>query len=241
MTIRRVVAWAAALAGVVALTACSSTSTPTNPPTASISQGAIVGTWTVEHTFDTPEQPFVSFSQDHSWSASDGCDRVYGSWKLASSGRLSVVVGPHAALTCDGQALPLAVTHGSSVRQSGDSLTLRSSTDSTVTTLTRSTEKTVGPQGRPIGYWVAGKTPTSPYLSVRADGSFRSYDGCVTVTGTWVFSNTEQLRLRPTGSVPAVCTGVDQWLSKAASARVSDGVMTVLNGSGSKIGQLSAF
>jgi hypothetical protein len=224
---------------VVALAGCTSAAS-TSSSTHAATQGALVGTWTVEHTFDTAEQPFVAFVQDHSWIASDGCNRVYGSWKLSSGGRLVVTTGPHVDLTCAGEALPLAVTHGSTVAIDGKQLTIRSSDDATSTTLTRSTDSKVGPQGRPIGYWVAGTTPTSPYLSVQADGDYRLYDGCTVRAGTWVFSNTEELRLRPAEPNAPVCTTDTQRIGSAVSGTASGTAMTLRATGGAVVGHLTS-
>jgi heat shock protein HslJ len=232
--------WGAAVAAIalaLVVAGCSASASTTRH-TLAPDQGRIVGVWTVKRDFKTPEQPFVSFAQDNSWSASDGCDRVYGSWKVSSTGRLSVSESTHAALTCDGAMLPTAVAQGSHVRLSGDSLTLTSSDGSAKTTLQRTHASDVGPQGRPVGYWIGGRTPSSPYLSLLADGSYQAYDGCVVTTGTWTFSNTEQVRLEAASGAVGRCTGVDQWLTQATRGRVSADTMTLSDAAGKDVGTL---
>lgn len=228
-----------ALVCIVALSGC--TARAPSDQRLSAEAGSMVGTWTLPGEFDTPETPFVSFSQNKSWIASDGCTRVYGSWTLSPSRRLTVTVGTHEPLTCAGNAATTAMTGRSQVAIEPNILIIRSAgEDTTVTTLERTTDSSVGPRGRPIGYWVAEQDALSPYLSVRADRTYRAFDGCFTTTGTWIFSNTEELRLTPDGGAPATCRGVDQWLRAAAYARVTGEVMTVTNSSGERIGELTS-
>jgi heat shock protein HslJ len=227
------------LAACVALTGCVSNS-PSSTRSNAVTEGALVGTWVAADHFDTPEQPFVSFVQNHSWSASDGCDRVFGSWTLSDAGRLSVTVEPHATLTCAGEGLPAAVSHGSTARIDGKSLVLSSDENATVTRLDRSTKPSVGPQGRPIGYWVEGKSADAPYLAIRADGTYRAFDGCLSTTGSWTFSIALELRLSPDSAGPPRCPGVDTWLRSAAYGHVQGGTMSLTNASGTHVGDLAS-
>src|SRR5690554_7980605 len=81
---------------VLPLSACS---IPRQEPRV-ISPGDIVGVWVLDETLDSPEQPFVSFVQDNTWSASDGCNRVQGEWQLDRNGSLIVTSGPHTLMSC---------------------------------------------------------------------------------------------------------------------------------------------
>jgi heat shock protein HslJ len=98
-------------------------------PSGSTQPGALVGTWVIDQHFDSPEQPFVSFVQDNTWSASDGCNLVRGTWELAADGTLTTTSGPQTMMACDGAPLPLAVTRGTRVVVDGDTLVIHSSFD----------------------------------------------------------------------------------------------------------------
>jgi heat shock protein HslJ len=206
-----------------------------------ISPGAIVGVWALDETFETPEQPYVSFVQDNTWSASDGCNRVQGTWDLTGDGDLTVESGPQTMMSCEGAQLPLAVTMASRVELDGDTLRIHSSFDSTVTELIRSTDPLVGPQGFPIGYWVEERTPTSPFLSIRADRTFSGSDGCNNLVGTWETADDGATRFLNTATTLMACEGIDEWLGRAALGRVVAGVMTIQSEDGTVIGQLTAM
>lgn len=222
------------------LAGCTFVTPNSASPTGTAQPGALVGTWVIDQTFDSPEQPYVSFVQDNTWSASDGCNRVQGTWELAADGTLTTTSGPQTMMACDGAQLPLAVSRASSVEVDGDTLVIHSSFDSTETTLVRSTDSTVGPQGRPIGYWVESDTPTAPFLSIQADGSYSGNDGCNVLTGTWEQADDEAIRLTAGAMTLMACEGVDQWLNQAAQGRVRAGVMTLQAADGTVLGQLTA-
>lgn len=152
---------------------------------------AVQGTWVLDHDVDTPEVPFVTFAADRSWVASDGCDRVYGTWRITASNRLTVVAGP---------------------------------------------------QDRPIGYWVLDRSSGSPYLSLRADDSFRLSDGCTTRTGTWKFSTTDQVRLYPDETAAGPCPdGDDPDLGSSTRGRVTGNTMALTTTDGQATGTLHRF
>ncbi len=200
----------------------------------------LVGVWVLDQTFDSPEQPFISFVNDNTWSASDGCNRVQGTWELGSDGELTTTAGPSTLMACEGAQLPLAVTRADRAEIEGDVLTIHSSFDSTETDLIRSTDSAVGPQGLPIGYWVEEPTPESPFLSIAADGRFTGNDGCNTLVGTWVAGADDQsVDFGGVAVTRMACEGVDQWLSGLARGRVIGGVMTIEAADGTVLGQLT--
>jgi heat shock protein HslJ len=202
--------------------------------------GALVGTWVLDSTFgSTAEQPFVAFAQDGTWTASDGCNRVRGTWELRRSGKLVTTTGPHTLMYCEGAQLPLAVSHADGVRVDGDTLTIMSTDDSTTTRLVRSTDPLVGPQGFPVGYWVEADTPTAPFLSMAADRTFTGNDGCNTLRGTWSTTDDDATRFSDVASTRMACEGVDTWLSGLALGRVVAGVMTIQSADGTVLGQLT--
>jgi heat shock protein HslJ len=225
---------------VLVLAGCTVVTSDSASRSGSAQPGAIVGTWVLDQTFDSPEQPYVSFGQDNTWSASDGCNRVQGTWELAADGTLTTTSGPQTMMACDGAQLPLAVSRGTGVEVNGDTLVIFSSFDSTETTLVRSTDSTVGPQGRPIGYWVESNTPTAPFLSIQADGRYSGNDGCNALTGTWDQADDEAIRFTAGAMTLMACEGVDTWLNQAAQGRVRAGVMTLQSAEGLVLGQLSA-
>src|SRR3978361_845386 len=106
--IRRTAAIVAlSVVALLAIAGCSSESTPkaTTAPTAA----KLMGVWTLGTNFDTPEQPFIALQANDVWSASDGCNRVRGTWKVAKDGALTTTAGPSTMMACDGAQLPLAM------------------------------------------------------------------------------------------------------------------------------------
>jgi heat shock protein HslJ len=229
----------AALAGAaLLLAACSSPSSPT--PTGTAHPGQLVGTWTVDQTFDTPEQPFIAFVQDGTWTASDGCNRVQGTWDLAADGSLSTTAGPSTLIGCDGAQLPTAVALADEASVDGDTLSIVSSHDASTTTLVRSTDSAVGLQGFPVGYWVESRTPDSPFLTISADRTYSGDDGCNRFTGAWESTGDGAVALTAGATTLMACEGVDTWLSQAASAVLRSGTLTVSAADGTVLGQLIA-
>lgn len=223
-----------------ALAGCAAT--PADTPFVT-EPGAMVGVWTVDATFeDAPEQPFISFIQDGTWIASDGCNRVRGTWTMASDGTITSVAGPHTLMWCEGAQLPTAAAFAERAEVDGDHMRLHSSLESTITDLIRSTDPLVGPQGFPVGYWVEALTPDAPFLSINADRTFTGSDGCNNLFGNWSAnaSDDERTDFTDVGMTRKACEGVDQWLSQLAMARVVAGVMTLQSADGTVIGQLTA-
>ena len=99
-----------AVAGILALAGCSG---PDVPPDVDPQQ--LVGTWTIDATFDSPEQPFIDFVEGGTWTASDGCNRVQGTWELGPAGELTTTSGPSTLMACAGAQLPLAVSEAKAV------------------------------------------------------------------------------------------------------------------------------
>ena len=227
------------LLAVVALAGCAATPAP--EPSATLQPGQLVGVWTLDETFaDAPEQPYIAFVQDNTWSASDGCNRVQGTWEVEADGTITTTSGPQTRMACDGAQLPVAVFQAERVSVDGDTLVIRSSGDSTVTTLVRTDDPLVGPQGFPVGYWVESNTPESPFLSLSADRTFTGNDGCNTLFGEWSTEEGEVTVFSGVGTTLMACEGVDTWLSGLARATVRAGVMTVQSADGTTIGQLTA-
>ena len=228
-------ALAVALSSALLLSACS---TPVAEDR-SVDPSELVGVWTLDEEFDSPEQPFISFVDDNTWSASDGCNRVQGTWELGTGGALTTTAGPSTLMACEGAQLPLAVSRADRVEVDGDALKIHSSFDSTTTDLVRATDSSVGPQGPPIGYWVEEMTPTAPFLSISADGTFSGNDGCNTLFGSWKTADDDAILFEQVGMTLMACDGVDQWLNQLAKGRVLSGVMSIEAADGTIIGQLT--
>lgn len=208
--------------------------------TSSATPESLVGTWSLEQTFDSPEQPFVSFVRDRSWSASDGCNRAAGEWALEEDGTITVTSGPQTRLACDGAELPVAVTEAERMEVRGDTLVIHGSRDAVVTELVRSRDPFVGPQSRPVGYWVEDDSAGAPFLFLSSRGSFSGNDGCNTLTGPWEATDDGGIRFPATVSTEMFCEGVDAWLGEAVLGRAISGVMSLYSKDGEVIGQLRA-
>ena len=238
-----VISVAIGLGGCAANTAGSDAGASTEgtpSPTASVDPGSLIGVWVLPQTFDSPEQPYVSFVQDNSWSSSDGCNTVRGTWTLGTGGGLSTTSGPQTLMGCDGAPLPAAVVGARTVTVTGDALVLIGSGEAGgETALVRSTDPLVGPPGRPVGYWVERNTPEAPFLSFDTDQSYSGNDGCNVLTGTWEQTDDGAVALTPGATTMMMCEGMDQWLRLAVLGRVQAGVMTLQGPDGTVLGQLT--
>jgi heat shock protein HslJ len=139
----RTVACVISAATCLAIAGCSSQSTASaSAPVSSVSSAApssapasaaqgtanpsttIVGTWGTGKTYTSPEQPFVTFVDGGTWTASDGCNKVQGTWKESAPGTLVVTSGPHTMMACEGAPLPSAVASTHTYKLAGEKLTL---------------------------------------------------------------------------------------------------------------------
>lgn len=229
---------AVVLVGVLALAGCAS---PGGASRTAVNAADLVGTWTIDESFSGPEQPFIAIIDDGSWIGSDGCNRVQGTWELGDAGALTTTAGPSTLMACDGAQLPLAMALATFVQLSGDTLTISSSRDSTVTTLVRSTDPAVGIVDSPVGQWVESDDMDAPFLTLSADGTLSGSDGCNNLVGEWTLADDGAVQLGPLASTRKFCEGVDTWLSLAETARIQGGVMTIQDAAGETLGQLSAF
>jgi heat shock protein HslJ len=206
-----------------------------------VSEKDLVGTWALDEEFTSPEQPFISFSDDGTWIASDGCNQVRGTWELARDGSLTTTSGPSTLMACEGAQLPLAMAQATSVAFEGESLILTSSGESTTTVLVRSTDPAVGPQGLPIGRWIESNAAGAPFLDFSADGSLSGNDGCNSmVGGTWAAADDGSVELVMGASTLMFCEGVDTWLNLATKSRIQAQTMTLEDADGAVLGQLIA-
>lgn len=227
-----------ATAALAVLAGCAST--PAEPDSRSVDAADLVGTWTLDETFDSPEQPYIDFVDDNTWTASDGCNRVQGTWELAADGAITTTSGPSTLMYCGGAQLPLAAAQAERVSIDGDTLTISSTRDSTTTVLVRSTDDSVGPQGQPVGQWLESDADGAPFLSLGADGRLSGNDGCNTLMGDWEMLDDGAVEFTALASTKMFCEGVDTWLGAAALARIQGSIMTIQDGDGVVIGQLTS-
>ncbi len=233
----RTISFAAAAAGIIVLLSGCASGTP--PVATTVQPADIVGTWTLDRTFDSPEQPFIALEKDNTWSASDGCNRVIGTWQLGSDGALMTTAGPQTLMACDGAQLPLAIARADRVAVKGDALTIHSSFDSTITELVRASDPKVGPQGLPVGYWIEKAGSEKPFLAISANRSFSGNDGCNNIFGSWTAGSDGSVQFIHVGMTLMACAGVDQWLSTLATGRLQGGVLTIESADGKVIGHLT--
>ncbi len=234
---RRIALISGAVLAVAALAGCATGAGSAVPAT----EADLVGTWALDEEFSSPEQPFISFSDDGSWIASDGCNQVRGTWQLGEDGSLTTTSGPSTLMACDGAQLPLAMAQATSVEILVDTLILTSSGESTTTVLVRSTDPAVGPQGLPTGRWVESDSAGAPFLDFSADGSLSGNDGCNSmVGGTWIANDDGSVDVVMGASTRMFCEGVDTWLNLASKGRIQAQVMTLEDATGVVLGQLFA-
>jgi heat shock protein HslJ len=89
----------------------------------------------------------------------------------------------------------------------------------------------------PVGVWSESSADDSPYLSFSDDGTVAGYDGCNQLGGSWM-PTSKGVEFSDLVGTQMFCEGVDDWVSKAASAEISGGTMTVLDEDGKELGEL---
>lgn len=97
---------------------------------------AVLGRW-VPSGSPVPNDPFVQLSDDGTWTASDGCNRVVGRWAVDAGGRIVVVGGAATAMGCDGAPLPGLLVTARRAAVSGGDLLLFDGEGAQVARLTR--------------------------------------------------------------------------------------------------------
>jgi heat shock protein HslJ len=86
--------------------------------------------------------------------------------------------------------------------------------------------------------WGDPGTAAKPYLTLDHDGTLTGSDGCNRLRGSWKQSGAT-VTFDALASTLMACNGVDTWLSRAATARVSGSTLTVFDGSHHRIGTLA--
>lgn len=90
----------------------------------------------------------------------------------------------------------------------------------------------------PVGVWGTPDAPGEPSLTFSDDGSFSGTDGCNRLAGEWTAEGST-IDLGEMITTLMACEDVDTWLSNAATAEVSSSKLTVLDRSGTEIGELA--
>ncbi|WP_395244715.1 META domain-containing protein [Agromyces sp. MMS24-K17] len=88
----------------------------------------------------------------------------------------------------------------------------------------------------PVGTW-GDPSAGEPYLALAEGGGLSGYDGCNRLTGTWEVDASDHVDFE-IASTRMACEGVDDWLSRADEATVSDDTMSVIADDGAQIGTL---
>jgi heat shock protein HslJ len=136
----------ALLAGCATGAGSSGPPAPTNSAPSGPVPGDLVGTWVVDMTYDVPVQPFLTIAADGTWTGSDGCNGVQGTWELGAGGALRVPAGPHTLIYCDGKDLPALFDDAKTVAVDGDTLTLTDAAGEVTATLIAGREQLLKPQ-----------------------------------------------------------------------------------------------
>jgi len=118
----------ALLAACASPTSSDAGQTPTPPAPQSI-----VGTWVVNPEQALLTTPFLTIAEDGSWTGSDGCNVVRGTWEVAADGTLVTTSGPSTLIGCDGKPLPALFSNAARATVDGDSLVLQDESGEVVT------------------------------------------------------------------------------------------------------------
>lgn len=109
----------------------------------------LVGTWVVDATYPVHIQPFLTIVADGTWTGSDGCNGVQGTWELGAGGALTTTAGPHTMIYCDGKDLPALFDAAATAAVDGDTLTLQDAAGEVTATLIAGREELLTPQAKP--------------------------------------------------------------------------------------------
>ncbi|UOQ57717.1 META domain-containing protein [Leucobacter allii] len=82
-------------------------------------EGALLGTWRAP--LPANQDAFAEFASDGRWEASDGCNRMEGTWRLGVDGELRIdSSGVMTLIGCDNVPIPTAVAGAVAVSFVGD-------------------------------------------------------------------------------------------------------------------------
>lgn len=95
--------------------------------------------------------------------------------------------------------------------------------------------------GSAAGTWGEPDANEQPWLTFEDDGTFSGNDGCNGLGGNWTLGEDDKatIDLGQMRSTLMYCEGVDTWLSLAATARLGNDVLTLIDADGNEIGELA--
>lgn len=237
-----------ALAGssILLLSACASSGAP-----GSVSRVELVGTWVTGETYPSPNEPFLTITEDGTWTGSDGCNDVQGTWSLEPGGTLTTEAGPSTLMYCGGAALPTFMANAKTAVINDGALTLFGEDGKSLVELMEGTapaptavpDDDVPDDAVPfVGRWAQMEGAEAygerqPYLELSKDGKVSGTDGCNRLMGSWAFDSS-RITLEPLASTRMACEGVETWLAAAASATLEGDTLTVVDADGKPIGSL---
>ncbi|WP_161580342.1 META domain-containing protein [Subtercola vilae] len=247
MSTLRVFALAVLGALALALTACSAPAVPTPDapqftPTAATTFAG--GTWVVSATYKSPDQPFLTFATDGTWTGSDGCNTAAGTWVMDSNGGLTTTSGPQTRIYCDGAQLPLNLVDAASAKFDGATLTLVGHDGSDLVKLERRTAAEIPAAGGTdvvVGLWTKTEPGRSRLLQLKMfdDGTVVGNDGCNDFTSTWRFAEDGSVSFGKLVSTTRTCEGVVTWLSGASTAVLDGTTMVIRSQYAAQLGTLT--
>lgn len=91
--------------------------------------------------------------------------------------------------------------------------------------------------GEVFGTWGTPDNPGMPFLVFEDAGKLHGSDGCNTLNGSYTVTGTD-ITFGPIMSTRKYCEGIDDWLSRAATATLEDATLTFADSSGNVIGTL---
>ncbi|MEF2979358.1 META domain-containing protein [Subtercola sp. YIM 133946] len=246
MSTLRVLALAVLGALALTVTACSAPAAPTPdaPQFTPASTSTLAGRWIVSDTYNSPDQPFLDFEHDGTWTGSDGCNNAAGTWSMDSSGALTTTSGPQTRIYCDGAQLPLNLIDAASARYDGTNLTLVGHDGKEIVTVHHPTStETPVPQGTQVvtGLWTGVENGRQRLLQLQMneDGTVKGNDGCNDFTSTWRFAEDGSVLFSKLAITSRTCDGVVTWLSGAASAVLDGPTMVIRSQYGGQLGILT--
>lgn len=232
-----------ALAGssILLFSACASAGEPD-----SMSKDEFVGTWVTGETYPSPSEPFLTIAEDGTWTGSDGCNGVDGTWSLDPGGMLTTEAGPSTLMHCDGAALPTFLANAKRVVIADGTLTLFGADGKSLIELMPGTPP--APTGATddvllfVGHWgqtnaAEADSDRKPYLELSEDGTVSGTDGCNRLMGSWTVDGS-LVSFERLASTRMACEGVDTWLAAAASATLEGDTLMVFDAGGKLIGSL---
>lgn len=234
---------AAALALTLGLAACSQPDPAPPPPstnaTVPATASTIRGIWITGEEVSSPDIPYLRVVSNGSWTGSDGCNGVQGTWSIDDDGLMTNTAGPHTLIYCDGEPLPSAFASAHAAMFSGDRLLLLDHNGETLVELVSTDRVPTTARGTEevVGWWGANdlSAPRQVFLDISANGTLTGNDGCNTIAGTWRFSEEGSVELETIATTLKECPDYDPWLSRGASLLVDGDILVVTDSIGSEL------